>query len=181
MSEKRNGGDNFNWLIDCSKFKRRAAYRKLCREKKLLLIYHVRYIFKWYIISVSLLLFPLFIDIFQRKFCTFSYYFSVISTQLELLHIGTLHQNAFPSRTKRFETLPFGKQRKRLSRQKFRISFFFSLFHHPFSSPTMMLKNERRIENNKNREKRERGEKKKSKRRLEVESELMRLGVVRPR
>lgn len=78
------------------------------------------YIFKWCILWV---LFP-YLSTYSETVCTFSYYFSVISTQLDS-QIGTLHQNAFPSRTKHFETLPFGKQRKRLSRQKFRISLFF--------------------------------------------------------
>lgn len=78
-----------------------------------------------------------------------------LSSQLNS-QIGTLHQNAFPSRTKHFETLPFWETTQTFVSTKISHFPFFSLFHHPFSSPTMMLKNERRIENNKSREKRER-------------------------
>lgn len=135
------------------------------------------YIFKWCILWVSFLLFP-YLSTYSETVCTFSYYFSVISTQLDS-QIGTLHQNAFPSRTKHFETLPFGKQRKRLSRQKFRISLFFPYSITHFRLPRWCWRTKDALKIIRA-ERKERG-KKKSKRRLGVESELMRLGVVRPR
>ena len=99
------------------------------------------------------------------------YYLSVFFENVFLFHIPfilsyldsqicTLHENAFPSRTKYFGTFSFRETTQTFVSTKIsHLPLSFPLFHHPFSSPTMMLKNEGRIENNKTRERKERGKK----------------------